>query len=192
MAALYCVWAGYYIYRTSYIAADGTRYFSLFDDAMISMRYGWNLFHGKGLVWNEGERVEGITNLLMTLYMGFWTLLLSKKLAVLAIQISGAVFVLLNGLLAVRVGMRLSEETKLLEQLQAALFFLAGVAYFPLSFWTLFGMETGMVSLLLMWAISIAIKVDGDAGVSKSLGLVLGLAFLARPDTAVAIAVNPR
>jgi hypothetical protein len=27
---------------------------------MISMRYAWNVSHGSGLVWNPGERVEGM------------------------------------------------------------------------------------------------------------------------------------
>ncbi|MCB1157105.1 MAG: hypothetical protein KDK45_06340, partial [Leptospiraceae bacterium] len=40
------------------------------DDAFISFRYARNLTKGLGLVFNEGERVEGYTNFL-------WTLLLS-------------------------------------------------------------------------------------------------------------------
>jgi arabinofuranosyltransferase len=39
------------------------------DDAFISFRYADNLVHGKGLVWNAGERVEGYTNFLWTLVM---------------------------------------------------------------------------------------------------------------------------
>lgn len=39
------------------------------DDAFISFRYADNLIGGKGLVWNEGERVEGYTNFLWTLIM---------------------------------------------------------------------------------------------------------------------------
>ena len=58
----------YYAYR--YII-DGQRYYALFDDAMISMRYAWNLAHGNGLVWNPGERVEGFTN---PLWVGFMAL----------------------------------------------------------------------------------------------------------------------
>ncbi len=34
------------------------------DDAFISFRYAENLVQGKGLVYNEGERVEGYTNFL--------------------------------------------------------------------------------------------------------------------------------
>jgi hypothetical protein len=37
------------------------------DDAYISFRYARNLATGHGLVFNSGERVEGITNLLWTL-----------------------------------------------------------------------------------------------------------------------------
>ena len=37
------------------------------DDAFISFRYAKNLVEGKGLVYNEGERVEGYTNFLWTI-----------------------------------------------------------------------------------------------------------------------------
>src|SRR3972149_692187 len=39
------------------------------DDAFISFRYALNLVKGCGLVWNPGERVEGYTNFLWTLFM---------------------------------------------------------------------------------------------------------------------------
>jgi arabinofuranosyltransferase len=47
----------------------GVRYWWLGDDAMISMRYAYNLARGHGLVWNRGERVEGYTNFLWTMWM---------------------------------------------------------------------------------------------------------------------------
>ena len=46
---------------------DGVTYFILDDDIMISMRYARNLAQGVGLVYNEGEHVEGFTNPLLTL-----------------------------------------------------------------------------------------------------------------------------
>jgi arabinofuranosyltransferase len=39
------------------------------DDAFISFKYAQNLARGAGLVWNEGERVEGYTNFLWVLLM---------------------------------------------------------------------------------------------------------------------------
>src|SRR4051812_33138351 len=49
-------------------APQGVRsHSSLFDDAMISMRYARNLAHGHGLVWNVGESpIEGFSNPLWT------------------------------------------------------------------------------------------------------------------------------
>ena len=61
LVAGFLVYAWRYILATSFVI-DGTRYYILFDDAMISMRYAYNLAHGNGLVWNIGERVQGFTN----------------------------------------------------------------------------------------------------------------------------------
>jgi hypothetical protein len=55
--------------RSTFI--NGQQFWWLGDDAMISMRYGRNLAHGLGLVWNAGQRVEGYSNFLWTLYMAF-------------------------------------------------------------------------------------------------------------------------
>ena len=54
----------------------GERYWWLGDDAMISMRYARHLADGLGLVWNpSGERVEGYTNFLWTIYIALVHLL---------------------------------------------------------------------------------------------------------------------
>src|SRR3989304_6224593 len=89
IALMFLLWSAALIYRTSFVAFDGQRYFSLFDDAMISMRYAWNFSHGHGLVWNAGEYVQGYTNLLMTLIMSLAMLILDKSRAVLSIQVLG-------------------------------------------------------------------------------------------------------
>ena len=34
------------------------------DDALITLRYAERLLDGHGLTWNDGERVEGYSNLL--------------------------------------------------------------------------------------------------------------------------------
>jgi arabinofuranosyltransferase len=93
------LWASLFIYRSSVVAFDGERYFALFDDAMISMRYAWNFSHGLGLVWNPGEYVEGYTNPLWTLVMSLPTFLFDKSGAVLAIQVLGVVLMLANAYL---------------------------------------------------------------------------------------------
>src|ERR687895_1287454 len=99
IGACFAVWASVFIYKSSFVGIDGKRYFCLIDDAMISMRYAWNLSHGSGLVWNPGEYVEGYTNPLMTLLMALPTLIFDKVYAVLAMQVLGIVFVLINAYL---------------------------------------------------------------------------------------------
>lgn len=47
LVAAFALYAGLFIYRTSF-SIDGVRFFSLFDDAMISMRYAQNLADGYG------------------------------------------------------------------------------------------------------------------------------------------------
>ncbi len=49
----------------AYVRWDSHRV--LLDDAFISFRYAYNLVHGRGLVYNVGERVEGYTNFLWVL-----------------------------------------------------------------------------------------------------------------------------
>src|SRR5688500_8621142 len=74
LLAVYAFFAGRYLYRTSFVVG-GERYFSLWDDAMISMRYAHNFAQGHGLVWNAGEYVQGFTNLGLTLVMALFHLL---------------------------------------------------------------------------------------------------------------------
>ena len=94
LAAGFVLWSSVFIYRSSLVCLDGKRRFCLFDDATISMRYAWKLAHASGLVWNHGERVEGYTNLLMTLLMSAPARLLDRSSAVLSIQVLGIAFVL--------------------------------------------------------------------------------------------------
>src|SRR5215207_5947157 len=98
IAACFVAWASAFIYKSSF-TIDGKRYFCLFDDAMISMRYARNLAEGHGLVWNSGEYVEGYTNPLMTLLMSLSNLLFKDVGAVLSVQVAGAGFVLVNACL---------------------------------------------------------------------------------------------
>jgi arabinofuranosyltransferase len=52
------------------------------DDAFISLRYARNLAEGHGLVYNGGERVEGYTNFLWTLFLALPHLLRVDPIAV--------------------------------------------------------------------------------------------------------------
>src|SRR3712207_4420433 len=66
---LLTVWGGWIIFRASFVV-DGSRWFVLFDDAMISMTYARNLVEGHGLAWARwGAPVEGFTHPLWAVLM---------------------------------------------------------------------------------------------------------------------------
>src|SRR5215212_6724493 len=187
MGAGFVAWASLFIYRSSFIGIDGKRYFCLFDDAMISMRYAWNLSHGFGLVWNPGEYVEGYTNLLMTLLMSLPTLAFDKANAVLAVQILGIIFMLVNAYLLMAIADNLVSGQQRYRKLFLALAFLCALSYYPLLYWSLMGMETGLLAVLLSLSILSALRYARDRRPAQGvlLSVTLGLAFLTRPDALI-------
>ncbi|HTP01874.1 MAG TPA: hypothetical protein VMJ64_10920 [Anaerolineales bacterium] len=183
IALVFVIWSALFIYQSSYIALDGHRYYGLADDAMISMRYAWNLAHGQGLVWNAGQRVEGYTNLLMTLLMSLAALFLSKPLAVLAVQVAGVVTLLGAAFLS----KGLSDEVNAgcsHRALIGVLAFAVVLFYWPLSYWTLMGMETGLITMLVIGSALFALRWlrTGSDRYLLGLSFLSGLAFLARND----------
>lgn len=183
----YFILIGYSLYSVSFIiksslVVNGVRYFTLFDDAMISMRYAKNLVHGFGLVWNPGgARVEGFTNFLWTMYMAFWHLLpISTAKIALPLQVSGLLLVI-GSLVLVR---KISEH---LSNYNAYVVFAALVltaSYQPINYWALKGMETsvlGFIILLLVWRIFVCIDHNTF---DPLLFFILGAALLIRPDAA--------
>src|SRR5512146_2024819 len=141
---------GFFYYAWQYILAssfliNGTRYYVLFDDAMISMRYAYNLAHGNGLVWNIGERVEGFTNPLWVGYMALLHLLpLSLPQMSLPVQITGAVLLAANLFFVREI---VGHFTGSLIAMLAAVAFTA--FYAPLLSWGLLGMDVSLLALLL-------------------------------------------
>ncbi len=186
LTGLYIVWGSLFIYQSSYIAIDGKRYFGLFDDAMISMRYAWNFAHGLGLVWNAGQRVEGYSNLLMTLVMSLASFFLDKKFAVLAVQIFGLPTILATAYVTKQVADEINAD-RLYRQLIGILAFASVLLYYPLSYWTLMGMETGLVSLFIMADILFALRWLRTNKTSDLvyLAIIGGLAFLTRNDSLI-------
>ena len=192
LSALFGMWALAFIYHSSYVAIDDRRYFNLFDDAMISMRYAWNFSHGHGLVWNTGgaERVEGYTNLLMTLMMSVATFLFEKRYAVLAVQLTGIFFVLGSAFLALQIFHTINPNRQ-----PAAKYFLfaAILLYYPLNYWSLMGMETGMLAFLLGAGVFFSLQYANSQPLTESLkrrlppifpmSALFGLAFLTRNDS---------
>jgi arabinofuranosyltransferase len=179
---VYCAYAVLFIIKTSFVVG-GTRYFSLFDDAMISMRYAKNFAAGRGLVWNPGgERVEGFTNPLWTLYMSALHLLpvATTKVSVL-VQASAALFLLAN-IFAVRKLSKFVSDSSGFVVLTAALL---TAFYLPLNNWGIQGMEVCVLALILTLAALSAAKCVRAGKFSAVPFVLLGLSIFIRTDMAV-------
>jgi hypothetical protein len=150
---------------------------------MISMRYAWNFSHGQGLVWNPGERIEGYTNLLWTLVMSVFTGLLDKVSAVLAMQILGVLIVLACALMTWKLAVRAGVDLPAVESLALGAAAVAiTLTYYPISHFTLTGMETGLLTLLIaaaLYALEGCTRARDDRSL-LTLALLIGLAYLTR------------
>ncbi len=183
IALLFVLWALCFIRLTSFVSIDGARYYSLADDAMISMRYAWNLAHGAGLSWNPGERVEGYTNLLMVLAMSVPMLVMGKSAAVLCVQVAGIVCMLLVAVLTRRIAEQALGAARTTRQsVVMTVLFAFPLLYYPLTYWALMGMETALLACCLLYATWRAMGTWGDVRFTPCLPCVLGLAYLTRPD----------
>ncbi|HEY5983619.1 MAG TPA: glycosyltransferase family 39 protein [Anaerolineales bacterium] len=184
----FVAWSWAFIYSTSFATLHETRMYCLVDDAMISMRYAWNFSHGHGLVWNPGEYVQGYTNLLMTLLMALATLILSKTNAVLSVQIAGVVFMLVIAWLTMQIADQVVQEPD--PQLRAyfrTLAFTGSLAYYPLVYSSLLGMETGLLTALQLAGMLLAFRYANSGRWRTLLGsaIFFGLAFLTRNESII-------
>lgn len=179
LVAGFVYYAWRYILATSFVI-DGNRYFVLFDDAMISMRYAYNLAHGNGLVWNVGERVQGFTNPLWVFYMALLHVLpIAPNQVALAVQITGAAFSAAS-LLYVR---------RIVEHFTGDLLAMLGAValtafYAPLNSYSLLGMEVSALALLLAACVWMILR-NGREQFTLWLYVCLAIGTLLRADMAV-------
>lgn len=182
--ALSLVLSVVFIVRSS-ARANGGLLFTLFDDSMISMRYARNLVQGHGLVWNSGQHpIEGYTNFLWTLVMAFTQLLhLPDRFAALPIMCVGAL--ILAG--EVVVAGRLAQSLTVAGSVVPAIVRWGVALYYPLTYWTLRGMETGVAALVISGAALLAIraKTSGTPKLALYAGGILAAGVLTRDDLAI-------
>jgi hypothetical protein len=156
---------------------------------MISMRYARNLAEGQGLVWNPGQPpVEGYTNFLWTLWMAALHLVgLPDAKMPLLVAASGALILVLDLLVVRSVAARLVPDDARVTVLAV---WLAALCL-PLAYWTLVGMEVGLLALLTSLAMLLALRLV-DAPARRDvllLAAVLAAAVLVRTDQVVLCAV---
>lgn len=136
-----------FILRSSW-ASGGRRHFTLFDDAMISMSYARTLARSGELVWFEGAaRVEGFTNPLWTLIMAaLHAAGLGPSQVALGIMLIGWVCILVAAASGARLSLRLRPSALWAPPVIA---FTISMTY-PLIFWSLRGLEVGLIVALTM------------------------------------------
>jgi arabinofuranosyltransferase len=150
------------------------------DDPFITFRYADNAADGKGLVFNEGERVEGYSNFLFLVmlipgaWLGIGLLFMSK--------LYGFFFALAALMLLIRFLLQYYPEFRWQYLTAALLFSLNGA----LSFWAVSGMETAL-SLFFVTAAWIFFNKEARNGMKAFpwSSLFLVGASLNRPEGAI-------
>jgi hypothetical protein len=176
------------IWRTSLVTTDG-RTFTLFDDAMVSMRFARNFAEGHGLVYNAGQTpVEGYTNFLWTLWMSALHLApVPTRLVPLLVSLSGVGLLIVGVVLVGAITRRLAPDNPA----APAIAMWATALYYPLIFWTLRGLEPGLLSVLIEASVLLVWKQREEATTRRTVGLALVLVagVLTRTDFVLLAAV---
>ena len=151
------------------------------DDSFISFRYAGNLIEGFGLVYNQGERVEGYSNLLWTLLMALWMRLGVDPIR--AAQAMGIASYLLLVLLLAAWSFRRARRPGGDGDATPALPLAAAVTLIANDFhvWATGGLETMMFALAGVAAI-LATRLDPSARRDWTVGALLAILVLSRPD----------
>jgi len=175
----YLVYGITFILRTSYFV-EGIRFFSLFDDAMISMRYARHLAEGYGFVWNIGDKpIEGFTNQFWVVMMAFFHFICHDRTIIsLWIQLLGLILLLINLLFVYKIVLLLKPGMKT-PALGAII--ITGF-YLPLNFWSLMGMEVSLITLLTSISVWLTLKHLETGNFKFSQLLVPSLSLLVRQD----------
>jgi arabinofuranosyltransferase len=173
-------------------AAVGLIYFvnMTYDDAFISFRYAENLAHGRGLVFNVGERVEGYSNFLWTLMMALPARLGADHFEfgmLLAAKVLGALLTLATLGLLLRTALLVDPVQKGPQTTLVAGLYL-GLST-PFIVWGDGALETPLLAFLLLATVHFALRENAalqSTGASTSWSmLLLLLAALTRPEPAL-------
>lgn len=151
------------------------------DDAYISFRYGKNLMNGYGLVYNNGEYVEGYTNFLWTVIIAPFTKIKFADVSTFAL-ILGLIISIYNIFLIIKINKiferRYQSMTVLLLLLPAVFFVLDD----SIAFWAIGGMEFPIYTMFILLSIYYYFKINENKNNDVKLALCLMFVTLNRPE----------
>jgi hypothetical protein len=157
----------------------GSRRFTLFDDAMISMDYGRTLARTGQFVWFPGApRVQGFTNPLWTLWMALIHLVgFNGSAAALAVSLTGVVLILASSWVIYDLVLTFGAGKNGLAAVCAA----GSLPFiYPLTYWTLRGMEVGALTFFCLLVVRATIlqihQRETQIRTSLIVPMVLGIA----------------
>ena len=179
---IYCLYAGLFIYQSSF-SINGERYFCLYEDGMIGMRYAKNLANGDGLIWNPGgEKVEGYTTPLWVVFLSLFHFLpvAASKISLL-VQICSAIFLIINLFCVKKISELISNGSPII--MLSAVFITA--FYWPLNYWGLSGMEVGALTVIITASIWKAMQCIKLGKFSLWPYALLGIGMLIRTDMVI-------
>ncbi len=151
------------------------------DDAYISYRYGKNLMEGKGLVYNQGEYVEGYTNFLWTIITAPFTTIKNVDVSIFSSSI-GLILSMINILLITLISKQFNGNlTKYIKYLiLIPPLFLA--LDDSIAFWAIGGMEFPMYTMFILGIIYNYFKLNEGKKHLYFLIMFLMLCTLTRPE----------
>lgn len=141
----------------------------IMDDAYISLRYAHNLLSGNGLVFNIGEKIEGITNIGWTLFLIPFISLFGPLLAV---KMVGVMLVFATVYLLYRTSSTFEGNHS---SMMPPIVILMTVTQLEFILFSLAGMETALMSCLLciiIWMVEQNKSMIWIAGICSTLFLV--------------------
>lgn len=152
---------------------------NVLDDSLISYRYSQRLLDGKGLTWNDGEYVEGYSNLLWTLIVALGGLV-SHNL----IDVGWVLGAVANVATLAAIWWAFGRSPT-----SCATAVIGGAAVLCLSgafaFWGVGGLETALFESLMAWAFVLIYRMSQTRFGWIPPGVALGLIALTRTDGVV-------
>jgi len=156
------------------------------DDAFISFRYAEHLAQGKGLVWNDGYRIEGFSNFLWTVIIAAGIFFSAEP--VVFSQIMGLVFFLITLLTIYKISQFVFKSS----DLALLIIFLTGVNY-TFSCYATGGLETMLQTCLFAFSIYLSFLVCSRPEKNYLylfiLSVALALSLMIRLDSAIIVPV---
>jgi len=159
------------------------------DDDLVHLRYAERLFDGKGLTWNDGERVHGISAMLLVLVIA------TLRLLGLPLEVGMRVFSVAGTFAAILCVVYASRRAGLPRSVASALGGMLAL-FAPFAVWAMAGISGAMFAACIGWSVvlvteplAVGVSWFEDRVRRLVVTFLLCLVQLVRPDAPLLVAV---